>query len=195
MNRVTEMGQLVASLTHELTQPLTAILSNAQTASRMITRPSADLVEVRDTLGDIIEDHERARAILTNMRGAFKKHTICPHPVNLDEIVDKIVLMVKNNAYSRDVRLQSALFPKAVLVKADEVPVQQVLLDLIHNAKDAMSDQPGERHFLIVKTSAEPQAHCGLLVVDDHGPGIPDSVKETIFSPFFTTKKTVSEWA
>jgi C4-dicarboxylate-specific signal transduction histidine kinase len=188
MNRVTEMGQLVASLTHELTQPLTAILSNAQAASRIIVRPSADLLEVRATLGDIIEDNERARAILTNMRGAFKKHTISPHPVNLNEIVDKVVLMVKNNAHLRDVRLQATLFPKAVLVKADEVPVQQVLLNLIHNAMDAMCDQPAERRCLIVKTSVEPQAHCGLLVVDDQGPGIPESVKETIFSPFFTTK-------
>lgn len=188
MNRVTEMGQLVASLTHELTQPLTAILSNAQAASRIVARPSVDLPEVRATLADIIEDNERARAVLTNLRGAFKKHTISPHPVNLNEIVDKVVLMVKNNAYLRDVQIQSALFPKAVLVKADEVPLQQVLLNLIHNAMDAMCDLPASGRFLMVKTYIEPQAHCGLLVVDDQGPGIPDSLKATIFSPFFTTK-------
>lgn len=186
MNRVTEMGQLVASVAHELAQPLTAILSNAQAASRLTARPVVDLPEIQAALSDIIDDNERARAVLKNLRDAFKKHTITPHAVDLNEIVGKVVLMVKSSAYLRDVRLQTSLVPGRAQVNADEVPVQQILLNLISNAMDAMGHLHPKDRLLLIHTRIDKES--GVLIVEDHGPGIPDTLKASIFAPFFTTK-------
>jgi C4-dicarboxylate-specific signal transduction histidine kinase len=87
MNRASEMGQLVASLAHELAQPLAAVLSNAQAALRLASRANPDLEEIKTALSDIIEDDQRASAILNHVRSILKKHTVAPHRVNLNAIV------------------------------------------------------------------------------------------------------------
>lgn len=188
MNRVAEMGQLVASLTHELTQPLTAIRSNTQAASRMIDRPPTDLVEVQAALADILDDNDRARAVLANLRGAFRKHKISPQPINLNHVLERVVSMVRSNAYLRSMRLETALAPTPVVVQADEVSLQQVLLNLLHNGMDAMVGLPEEDCLLLIQTFKNRETGCGVLVVEDRGVGIPDSLKQKVFSPFFTTK-------
>src|SRR5271170_1112861 len=173
LHRATEMGQLVASLAHELAQPLAAVLSNAQAASRLSARPDPDLAEIQTALLDIIEDDQRASAVLNNVRALLRKHSITPHRVNLKKIAKNVALMVRSSAQLRGVQLCLLLSEDAVFVQGDEVPLQQVLLNLVNNAMDAMSQVPPERRVLTLKTAIQTQSRSGLLVVEDQGPGVP----------------------
>jgi signal transduction histidine kinase len=178
MNRAREMGQLAASLTHELAQPLAAVLSNAQAAARLATNSEPNLTEIQEALADI--------TVLDNVRAILKKHTIKPHTVNLNEIVEDVTLIVRNDALLNGVQFRSMLSLSAVPVQGDEVPLAQVLLNLVNNAMAAMRQLPRQRKILTIKT--QKQDSYGLLLVEDEGPGIPDSLKAKIFLPFFTTK-------
>jgi two-component system, LuxR family, sensor kinase FixL len=189
MNRAAEIGQLGASLAHELAQPLAAILNNAQAAERLAKSPDPDLAEVQAALRDIIEDDQRARAVLDSVRTILKRHTVTPHIVNLNEIVEDVTKLVRHNAHLRGVQLRSTLHPKAVLVRGDEVPLQQVLLNLVNNAIDEVSQLPAERRILMVRTSILTLNNSGLLAVEDEGFGVPQELKAKLFTPFFTTKK------
>jgi two-component system, LuxR family, sensor kinase FixL len=186
MNRAREMGQLAASLTHELAQPLAAVLSNAQAAARLATTTKPDLPEIQEALADIIRDDKRACAVLDNVRAILKKHTIRPHTVNLNEIVEDVTLIVRSDALLNGVQFRSILSSDAVPVQGDEVPLQQVLLNLVNNSMAAMREIPRDRRTLTIKTQV--QNGFGLLLVEDEGPGIPDSLKANLFLPFFTTK-------
>jgi signal transduction histidine kinase len=188
LNRATEMGQLVASLAHELAQPLAAVLSNAQAASRLSARPDPDLAEIQTALLDIIEDDQRASAVLNNVRALLRKHSITPHRVNLNEIVKNVTLMVKSSAQLRGIQIWLVLSEEAVLVMGDEVPLQQVLLNLINNAMDAVTQLAVERRTVTLRTAVRTQDGSGLLVVEDQGPGVPDDLRAKLFQPFFTTK-------
>ena len=188
LHRATEMGQLVASLAHELAQPLAAVLSNAQAASRIAAKSQPDLAEIQAALFDIIEDDQRARAVLNNVRTLLKRHTVTPHKVNLNEVVENVILMVRGSAQLRGIQLEKMSPEHAIFVQGDEVPLQQVLLNLMNNAMDAMEELPVERRVLTLKTAVQPDSGSGLLMVTDRGPGIPDGVKEKLFEPFFTTK-------
>ena len=188
LNRATEMGQLVASLAHELAQPLAAVLSNAQAASRLSARPNPDLAEIQTALSEIIEDDQRASAVLSNVRALLRKHSITPHRVNLNEIVKNVNLMVKSSAQLRGIQIWLVLSDEAVLVMGDEVPLQQVLLNLINNAMDAVTQLPVERRTITLTTRTRTQDRSGMLVVEDQGPGVPDDLRAKLFQPFFTTK-------
>jgi signal transduction histidine kinase len=187
MNRAQEVGQLAASLTHELAQPLAAVLSNAQAAARLMAASDANVLEeVQEILEDIIKDDKRACAVLDNVRGILKKHTIRLHPVDLNEIVKDVALIVRTDALLNGVQFHTVLSTDAVFVQGDEVPLQQVLLNLVNNAMVAMRPMPSERKILTVKTQV--QNGFGFLLVEDAGPGIPDTLKDKLFLPFFTTK-------
>ncbi len=188
LNRATEMGQLVASLAHELAQPLAAVLSNAQAASRFSLGPNPDLAEIRTALSDIIEDDQRASAVLNNVRALLRKHSITPHRVNLNEIVKNVTLMVKSSAQLRGVQIWLVLSEDVLLVMGDEVPLQQVLLNLINNAMDAVTQLEAERRTITLRTAVRTQDGSRMLVVEDQGPGVPDDIKAELFQPFFTTK-------
>ena len=188
LHRATEMGQLVASLAHELAQPLAAVLSNAQAASHLASSADPDLAEINAALADIIEDDQRARSVLNNVRALLKKHAIAPHKVDLNKIVEDVTLIVRSSAQLRGVQIRSVLSERPVFVQGDEVPLQQVLLNLVNNAMDAMSQVPAEQRVLTLKTSIQFQNGSGLLVVEDQGPGVPDMLRTKLFQPFFTTK-------
>lgn len=188
LHRATEMGQLVASLAHELAQPLAAVLSNAQAASHLASSSEPDLAEINAALSDIIEDDQRARSVLNNVRALLKKHAISPHRVNLNKVVDDVTLIVRSSAQLRGVKIRSILSEDPVFVQGDEVPLQQVLLNLVNNAMDAMSQVSEGRRVLTLKTAVQLQSGSGLLVVEDQGPGIPDELRAKLFQPFFTTK-------
>ncbi len=189
LNRATEMGQLVSSLAHELAQPLAAVLSNAQAASRLAFNDPLDLDEIKSALADIIEDAQRACAMLNHVRSVFGKRTLVPHLVNLNEIVEDVFSLVKRTAQLRGIHLELVLSPEAVLVHGDEIRLQLVLRKLITNAMDAMDQLPAERKLLTVRTSLQAENATGLLVVEDEGPGVPEDLRARLFTPFFTTKK------
>jgi signal transduction histidine kinase len=188
LNRVASMGHMAASLAHELAQPLAAILGNAQAAERLASRPSPDLLEIRAALADIREDDKRARAVLENMRALFKKQTIARHEVDLNAIATDVSRLVRNDALLRGVELRLMLSDGLPKVLGDEIPLQQVILNLINNGMDAMQDLPQDGRVLTVTTSIGPNTNCGIILVEDNGPGIAEKDKMKLFMPFFTTK-------
>ena len=188
LNRVASMGHMAASLAHELAQPLAAILGNAQAAERLATRPSPDLLEIRAALADIREDDKRARAVLENMRALFRKQTIARHEVDLNEIATGVSRLVRKDALLRGVELRVMLSANVPKVLGDEIPLQQVILNLINNGMDAMRDVPQAERVLTVTTCVGTDANCGIILVEDNGPGIAEKDKMKLFMPFFTTK-------
>lgn len=187
LNRVASMGHMAASLAHELAQPLAAILGNAQAAERLASRPSPDLLEIRAALADIREDDKRARAVLENMRALFKKQKIQRHEVDLNEIATAVSRLVRKDALLRGIELRLILSANTPKVLGDEVPLQQVILNLINNGMDAMRDLPQDERVLTVTTYVG-EDNCGIILVEDNGPGIADKDKMKLFMPFFTTK-------
>ena len=188
LNRVASMGHMAASLAHELAQPLAAILGNAQAAERLASRPSPDIEEIRAALVDIREDDKRARAVLENMRAIFKKETIARHEVDLNEIATGVSRLVRKDALLRGVELRLMLSANVPKVLGDEIPLQQVVLNLINNGMDAMRDLPGDGRVLTVTTCVGADVNCGIILVEDNGPGIAEKDKMKLFMPFFTTK-------
>lgn len=188
LNRVASMGHMAASLAHELAQPLAAILGNAQAAERLVSRPSPDIEEIRAALVDIREDDKRARAVLENMRALFKKQTIARHEVDLNEIATGVSRLVRKDALLRGVEFRLILSVNPPKVLGDEIPLQQVVLNLINNGMDAMHDLPADRRVLTVRTCVGADDNCGIILVEDNGPGIAEKDKLKLFMPFFTTK-------
>jgi signal transduction histidine kinase len=188
LNRVASMGHMAASLAHELAQPLAAILGNAQAAERLASRPSPDIEEIRAALADIREDDKRARAVLENMRALFKKQTIARHEVDLNEIATGVSRLVGKEALLRGVELRLLLSTSAPKVLGDEIPLQQVVLNLINNGMDAMRDLPADNRVITLTTCVGGDVNCGIILVQDSGPGIAEKDKMKLFMPFFTTK-------
>ncbi len=188
LNRVASMGQMTASLAHELGQPLTAILNNAQAAQDFAGRPQPDLEEIRAALDDIIEDGNRAGSIVQNLRALFRKHTTSPHDLDLNQMVNDVGRLVKSDAVMRGVKLQLVLSPDPVRVRGDEVPLQQVLVNLVRNGMDAMEQNAPQDRILAVRTTVRTEQDRGIVRVEDNGPGIREQDKAKLFTPFFTTK-------
>ena len=189
LNRVAAMGQLAASLAHELSQPLAAIMSNAEAAQRFAGPPNPDMVEIREALDDITRDDKRARGVIQGMRAMLKKQSVVVEPVDLNEIATSVVQMIRNDAALRGMRIELALVPSAVMVKGDQIALQQVVLNLAGNGLDAMMDTTSERR-LTLRTTIEQVAKVGAIWVEDSGPGVSADVREKLFQPFFTTKTT-----
>jgi C4-dicarboxylate-specific signal transduction histidine kinase len=187
LNRVAAMGQLAASLAHELSQPLAAIMSNAEAAQRFAGRPNPDMVEIREALDDITRDDKRARSVIQGMRAMLKKEDVAIEPVDLNQVASSVVQMIRNEATLRGMRIELALFPSAVVVKGDQVGLQQVVLNLAGNGLDAMTETSADR-CLTIRTAVAPSV--GTICVIDNGPGVSPELRDKLFQPFFTTKRT-----
>lgn len=188
LNRVSAMGQMAASLAHELGQPLAAILSNSQAAKRLANRSEPDLDEIRNALADIVEDDQRAREVVENLRSILHKGKVPLCEVDLNRIVNDVARLVRNNVLLRGVNLRLALSSDPISVRGAIVPLQQVILNLINNSMDSMRGLDPEHRIVTVSTAVDRERRFGFVLVEDCGPGIPDHVKPKLFSPFFTTK-------
>jgi C4-dicarboxylate-specific signal transduction histidine kinase len=187
MDRRAAMGRLTASLAHELNQPLSAILRNAEAAGMMIDA-GAPSSELREIVSDIRTSDRRAAQIVKRMRSLLQNHELAEEPVELNDVVRETMDVIEPDAASRDVRLQLALDkPASVLVTGDRIHLQQVLLNLVLNGLDAMADTPDDQRRLVVSTAAR-NGHVDLTV-RDAGSGIADGVLPRLFDPFFTTKR------
>jgi two-component system sensor kinase FixL len=187
LTRVNMLGELSGALAHELNQPLTAILSNAQAAQRFLEQDNMDLQEVREILADIVEEDKRAGEVIGRLRLLLKKGEIHHVPVDVNEIVMDAMKLVRNDLLNQCVQVETTLASNPPLVQGDKVQLQQVLLNLIMNACDAMSGiPPVERR---VHISTEAVEDDGVRVsICDRGRGIPAADLEQIFVPFMTTK-------
>jgi PAS domain S-box-containing protein len=187
LSRVATVGELTASLAHELNQPLGAILRNTEAAELILRDDVPDLEELRAIITDIHKDDERAGKVIDRLRMLLKRHAIAPAPLALGLLVEDVVSLLRSNAADRHVRLESEMPPGLPPVCADRVQLQQVLLNLIMNAMDAVAQAPGGGRRVVVR--ARPVGD-GMVeaAVSDSGTGIPPENLGRLFEPFFTTK-------
>lgn len=188
VGRVSTMGELTASLAHELNQPLTAILSNAQAAQRILASDKADLADIRDILGDIVEDDKRAGEVIHRLRGFLKKSNLELSTLDIGELVSQVARLVSSDAILRNVSIRLELAPGLPPVCGDRVQLQQVILNLLMNGLDAMRESSeGERTLVLRTLRADPPASV-VVVVEDSGVGIDEADLEHVFHAFYTTK-------
>jgi C4-dicarboxylate-specific signal transduction histidine kinase len=182
------MGELATSLAHELNQPLNAILQNAGVAQMLLTFNTVPpaLGEMAEIIGDIRKDDLRASEVIRRMRGLLMKHELEAQPVDLNEVAQETVAIVRPDARSRAIELQMELADGVRPILGDRVHLQQVLLNLLMNAMDAVATMPPERRRVQVSTQ-ESDGEVRLAVADT-GADIPAGRLSTIFEPFFTTK-------
>jgi two-component system sensor kinase FixL len=185
--RVVVLGELAGALAHELNQPLAAILTNAQAGRRFLNREPADLGEVREILDDIVDEDKRAGDVIRRLRALFMKGEPVLQPLDLNELVRDALTLTRSLLDERKVNLALALAAPLPLVHGDRVQLQQVLLNLIVNASDAMGEAPPAGRRLAVATSTDPRGSVQLAVTDS-GPGIPVEAIDKVFDSFFTTK-------
>jgi PAS domain S-box-containing protein len=187
LSRVAVLGALSSALAHELSQPLTAILANARAAQRLLRVSSPDLEELRDILEDIAEDDRRAGDVIERQRAFLRKEDMQPGHLDLNEVVTEVLALVHSDLLQRRVTVDAHLAAALPAVFADRVQLQQVLLNLLINACDAMpADSPGRKRVTIQTT--ETAAGGVELSVADQGTGIPPDEMERVFEPFVTSK-------
>jgi len=188
VTRVSTMGQLTSAISHELNQPLGAILRNAEAAEMFLQKENPDLEEIRAILADIRKDDQRAGNVIKRMRSLLKRRSLDLKPLNFDELLAETVALAQSDAHARQVFLALQLRDKLPDVIGDRVHLQQVLLNLVLNGMDAMAGVPKSQRLLTV--SAKPAKDGGVgVTVSDCGSGIaPDKIGR-LFEPFFTTKE------
>jgi PAS domain S-box-containing protein len=184
--RVSAMGELAASLAHELNQPLGAILRNAEAAELFLQASPPDLEEVRAILTDIRKDDQRAGAVIDRMRSLLKKRKLEHILLDMNVLADEVLALVRPEADSRKVRLEIEPASSLPLVSGDRVQLQQVLLNLLLNAMDAMNDSAPDDRWITVRVEAAGEQV--EVSVSDTGHGIPADQLDRIFEPFFSTK-------
>ena len=186
--RSSQLGELVASLAHELNQPLAAILSNAQLALRVLQSASPDLSLGLTILRDIVQDDKRAAGVITSLRSMVKKEKKVKEKLDINEVIQDVFALFHGEAIIRKVDIALDLDRSLPLINGDKVQLQQVVLNLFMNAADAMAEVSETSRKIMVRTCATDQAV--RVAVRDFGPGIDPAKLDEIFQPFFTTKNT-----
>ena len=185
--RVSTMGELTASLAHELNQPLAGILSNAQAAQRLLDRTPPDLAEVRNALTDIVDDDKRAGEVIHRLREFLRKGDAKLVSLDVNVLIQEVTRLLSSDALMRNVTLTLDLDPELPTVTGDRVQLQQTVLNLLLNAMEAMSESARGERPLVVRT-ARPDARTVRVSVQDAGPGLRAGSEALVFEPFYTTK-------
>jgi len=186
VTRVSTTGQLASSLAHELNQPLGAILRNAEAGEVILLDPSPDLDELRAILADIRKDDQRAGAVIDRMRDLMKQRKAEHRRLDLNLLVGDVIILVRPDAERRQVLLALETTPPLPVVHGDRVQLQQVMLNLLLNAMDALEDNPPPRRLVTVR--ARPVGATVEVTVSDTGHGIPADKLLRVFEPFYTSK-------
>ena len=187
LSRVAVMGEMAASIAHELNQPLSGIISNASAGQRFIDRGDVDLGELRDLLTDIVADGRRAGDVIRGVRSMVKKGAQARQPVNLNDLVMNVVRMVNPDATLHSCKMETLLELNLPAIEADPIQLQQVLINLVINAFDAMRDTPLSRRKIVIATEWNGDRTISASV-RDYGVGISEEASERLFEHFFTTK-------
>lgn len=185
LSRTAVMGELTASLTHQLNQPIAAILINAEEIQNMLESAQPDLGNIRAAVGDIIEDDLRATEIIKGLRSFFRKSDVAKTPLNLRDVVAEVMRMVRSDALFRNVSLTFEAPASPKRVAGDRIQLQQAILNLVLNAFDAVSEKEGLREVSISIGEDKDEAK---ITVRDSGNGVEPAMIAHIFEPFFTTK-------
>jgi len=187
LSRVALIGEMSASIAHELNQPLAGILSNAAAGQRFMDKGDVNLREIREMLGDIIADGRRASDVVRGIRGMVKKKQVERRSVDLNEVVMEALRMVSPDAVLRSCQLETSLDANLPVIEGDPVQLQQVLLNLVINAFDAMRDTAPSKRKVFIATQSNGDGTVRASV-RDHGVGIAEDMRDRLFDPFFSTK-------
>jgi PAS domain S-box-containing protein len=187
VNRVATMGQLTASIAHEVNQPIHAVRLNANAALRWLAAEPPALAEVREAIARVAQNATRAGAVLDRIRGLVKRAAPQRDSIDINEAIRDVLALTRNETEKQGVTVELALAPDLPPVRGDRVEVQQVVLNLVMNAVEAMTAGHGATPRLLVGT--EPDGAGGVrIIVADSGPGIAPEAAQRLFEPFFTTK-------
>jgi C4-dicarboxylate-specific signal transduction histidine kinase len=188
LSRVSLLGEMTASLAHELNQPLSAIISNANAGMRYIERGKDNPAGLRDILGDVESDANRAYDIIRNVRNTIKKGDPARRQIDLNELVTNVAHVVRPDAVGYSCEVETSLAKDLPPIEGDPVQIQQVLVNLVSNALDAMRQTPTGRRKVEISTAGKGESEVRLSV-RDHGSGIRTEVHDHLFDQFFTTKE------
>lgn len=186
-DRVTRTGQISASIAHELNQPLSAILSNAQAGLRFLARDDADLSEIRDILSDIVRDDKRASGVIASLRALVTRQETDRAGVDIAQTVHELIALVRSELVERRIQLSTTLEPDC-MTRGNKSQIQQVMLNLVMNAVDAMAEQPETSRRLALSARHTEEGNI-LVGVRDSGHGIAKENLSRIFDSFWTTKQ------
>ncbi|MBV9727118.1 MAG: HAMP domain-containing histidine kinase [Gammaproteobacteria bacterium] len=189
MNRRAAVGELSASIAHELTQPLGAILRNSEAGQMMLKAASPDLSELANIMTDIGRDDQRASEVIKRVRNLLTKTPSETREVDINEVVLEVFEFLSPQARAHHVTLSTDLVSRPLLVSSDRVQLQQVILNLVMNGMEAIRSVPGGERKITGRTMLVDGASAEVAV-EDSGPGIPPDKVQEIFEPFFTTKDT-----
>jgi C4-dicarboxylate-specific signal transduction histidine kinase len=187
-NRVATMGHLSASIAHEVNQPIAATLINAQTALRLLTRQPPDVERATQAIDRVVNDGNRAADIVHRTRELFKKAPARKDALKINEAILEVIGLTRSEMSKSGVLLQTRLAECLPLIQGDRVQLQQVMLNLIINAAEAMNQMSDGRRYLLISTGTD--ADCVLVAVRDSGPGLPEVALERVFDAFYTTKSS-----
>jgi PAS domain S-box-containing protein len=188
LSRVAIMGEMAGSLAHELNQPLTGIVNNASAGRRFIAKGHADLPKLDGLFEAIVADGRRAGEIIRGIRGMVRKGEEVRAPVNLNDVIATVLPFVHSDALGHHCALVTEAGPELPLVEADQVQLQQVLLNLVVNALEAMRETPAAERRVIIRSERESEGRVRVSV-RDFGTGLPAEEPARIFERFFSTKR------
>jgi C4-dicarboxylate-specific signal transduction histidine kinase len=186
LGRVMAMTELSTSLAHEINQPLGAILNNAEAARSLLSRAKEERPEIGEIIEDIIQDAQRAGDVIRRIRGLVKKSEAKFEPLDVNILIEDVARLVNNGLSLNNVTLRLDLKPDLAKVRGDRVRLQQVLMNLMTNAIDAMKQTPSR--ILEVRSTA-PTSDTVAVSIIDSGIGIAEASLDSVFKPFYTTKK------
>ena len=189
VNRVTTMGQLTASIAHEVNQPITAAVTNAQAALRWLDARPPNLEETRQSVARIVSNGIRAADVIDRIRALIKKVPARTDRFDINDAIIDVVALTRSELSSNGVSLQTQFAQGASLIQGDRVQLQQVILNLIVNAVEAMSGVSGGPRELWISTELD-ASNGALIAVRDSGPGLDPASLEHLFDAFYTTKSS-----
>ena len=189
MNRLSVMGELAASLAHEITQPIASARNNVRAALNFLDRQPPDLGEVREALDFVVGDADRAGAIIDRIRDQMKKAPPQKDRFDLNEAINEVIVLARGEITKNGVSVDTHPTEGALSIEGDRVQLQQVVLNLVMNAVEAMgSVEEGPRELSIC--TEQTQANGVLVAVRDSGPGVDPENIERVFEAFYTTKSS-----
>jgi C4-dicarboxylate-specific signal transduction histidine kinase len=186
VSRVTTMGELTANLAHEVNQPITAAVTNANACLRWLAADPPNLEEARAAAGRIVNDGTRAAEIVSRTRQVFEKSAPHRQPVDIDEVIRETIILLNGEAARHAISIRQLLAAGFPEVMGDRIQLQQVVMNLVMNSIEALKEVEGARH-LLVKSQRTSDDEV-LVSVSDSGIGLPPQGAEQLFDTFFTTK-------
>jgi len=187
VSRVTTLGQLTASIAHEVNQPLTAALANAQAALNWLHHTPANVGEARQSLVAVVAAAERAAAVIARVRSLMVKSTPGFEMLDVNTLIQGLVELIRRNLAEKEISVECVLEPTLPLIRGDRVHLQQLVLNLINNAVEAMRDVAGRARLLRIRTRRGDPDKI-VVEVEDSGRGLDPQDVGRVFEPFFSTK-------